>query len=191
MNFQGLPSSYTTLTPEVSNAELSSSRIFNNISEIFYSQNEQQIKFEEEFSKWEQNFKNWQRQNQMNVNHQSYKQYEQKFLDIRDKLLEKRTQIYSKKPMVDIRQEYDFQLTKAASAAEDILRRFPANFNETSPRRPTNPFGFIENDRDQRIRDPPIANNNRPMMGGMNNQSNNWPPSAIQEPLSDYPNNQW
>lgn len=137
-------------------------------------------------------------QNQMNTNHQSYKQYEQKFLEIRDKLLQKRTQIYSKPKNVDIRQEFEFQLSKAASAAEEILRRFPIDtIGPIVPPRPvSNPFGALGNDRDMRIRDPP---NIRPlMMAGrpmnpmnQNNQNNNWKPKMTPEQSSEYPNNKW
>lgn len=157
-----------------------------------------QIKFEEEFTKWELNFKNWQRQNQQNTHHSSYKQYEQKFLEIRDKLLMKRTQIYSKPQIGDIRQDYEFQLAKAANAAEEILRRFPVNsvgpMNMPGPSFGFNnrmPGNFGPNFGRPGINNPrPMANNNRGMQQ-QQQQKPSWKPPTTQQPSSDYPNEAW
>lgn len=112
---------------------------------------EEQLAFEMEFTKWEKSFVDWQKAYANHPDRVAYKQYEQKFLDVRDKLLIKRAQIYSKNTM---EHQLASELGAAAAMADSILQKFGDPSTPSTALNFNNPRGY-----DRYNRPPPMMNN--------------------------------
>jgi len=81
----------------------------------------EQVAFEAEFSKWEKSFDDWKQAYANHPDRVAYREYEQKFLEVKDKLLIKRDQLFN-------RQRHDHQLETdldvASAMADNILQKF-------------------------------------------------------------------
>lgn len=132
------------------------------------SQTPEQIAFEMEFNKWEAGFEDWKRSWSNHPDRAAYKQYEQKFLDVREKLMSKRAQIYGH---TYAESQLQNQLMSASAMAESILSKFsePANFNQSQQ-----VFDNRDDDRMNRSRSP--INRNPSGRAGQTSYFNRSPP---------------
>lgn len=83
----------------------------------------EQLEFELEFTKWEKGFEDWKADFSNHPDRAAYRQYEQKFLDVRAKLLEKKKQLFAP-PKQSLEEQFQNQLSAASHMADSILQKF-------------------------------------------------------------------
>lgn len=123
----------------------------------------EQIAFEKEFKKWELGFETWKKAYASHPDRDAYRQYENKFLDVRVKLMEKRAQIYGKNILETVLEN---ELDAASRMAESILEKFSEPRNDRFSSQQSAPEGF--RGRPDRSRSP-YVNRSPPRQDGRNN----------------------
>ncbi|XP_070500810.1 uncharacterized protein [Chironomus tepperi] len=133
----GPPNNYNSSNSAIPLMSLKSGTTRNNYSDdLFSSQNfgssssssyktPEQLAFDNEFKKWEKSFEDWKRAYASHPDRVAYREYENKFLDVREKLMEKRKQIYNEGPGGGgSSNSFDNYLSAADAMANSILSKF-------------------------------------------------------------------